>query len=101
MGKLINWWTFNNGYHGMHHVKPGLHWSLLPEAHQKVLAPHIHPALEQKSLFMYFWRSTIWPGKRLTFDGKPLVLPEEGPDEAWIPGLEDTPREVSLGAVKV
>jgi fatty acid desaturase len=99
MGKWVNWWTFNNGFHGMHHIKPGLHWSLLPETHQRVLGPHIHPALEQRSLFLYVWRAYIWPGARVDYLGRPVVLPEEGPDESWIPGLNDTPEEVSLGAI--
>ena len=39
----MNWFTFNNGYHGIHHMKPGLHWSLAPEVHAKELAPfNIH-----------------------------------------------------------
>ena len=29
--------------------------------------------LEQKSLLMYCFRAYIWPGHRLTYDGKPLV----------------------------
>ena len=30
--------------------------------------------------------------------GNPLVLPEEGPDEEWIPNVRTTPKGVSLGA---
>ena len=40
-----------------------------------------------------------WPGQRVTYEGKPLVLPEEGPDEEWIPGPKETPTDVSLGAI--
>lgn len=99
MSPILNWWTFNNGYHGMHHIKPGLHWSLLPQMHQSILAPTIHPNLEQRSLVAYLWRAYIWPGKRVDYLGRPVVLPDEGPDEAWIPGIMDTPAEVSLGAI--
>ncbi len=97
VGKMVNWFTFNNGYHTIHHMKASLHWSLLPEAHAEKVAPHIHPALDQKSLLAYLWRTYIWPGKRVMYDGSPLVLPEEGPDEDWIPRPEDTPDD--LGAI--
>ena len=98
VGKLVNWWTFNNGFHGIHHKKPGLHWSKAPAAHAAEIAPHIHPNLEQPSLIVYLWRAYGWPGKRLMYDGRPYVMPDEGPDEEWIPGKGDTPENVSLGA---
>ncbi len=44
VGKLVNWWTFNNGYHGIHHETPGLHWSLLPEAHARRLSRTSRPS---------------------------------------------------------
>ncbi len=97
VGKLVNWFTFNNGYHTIHHMHPGLHWSLLPEAHAREVAPHIDPALDQKSLFGYAFKAFVFPGKRLRYDGTPLVLPEEGPDEDWIPKPEDTKDD--LGAM--
>ena len=85
VGKIFNWITFNNGYHGIHHEHPGLHWSLAPAAHEKELHPHIHPALEQKSLFIYLVRTFLWPGKRVRYDGGPVVLPPAARDEEWIP----------------
>lgn len=84
-GKLVNWFTFNNGYHGIHHMHPALHWSLAPEVHAKELAPFIDPRLDQKSLFVYAWKMYIWPGKRMRFDGTPLVLPPAIEDEPWVP----------------
>jgi fatty acid desaturase len=98
VGRWLNWWTFNNGYHGIHHMKSSLHWSLLPEAHAKELAPHVHPELDQKSLIAYCLRAFLFPGTRMTFDGKPVVLPELKPDEDWIGSDRLTP-EISLGAV--
>lgn len=98
VGKFVNWWTFNNGFHGLHHDKPSLHWSKLPEMHARDIAPHIHPDLDQGSLVAYCFRAYVYPGKRVMYDGSPYVMPEEGPDEEWIPGKGDTPEGVSLGA---
>ena len=99
MGKVFNWFTLNNGFHGIHHETPGLHWSLLPAEHQKRVAPFIHPNLDQPNFVVYLWRTFGWPGKRLRYDGAPLVLPQEGPDEEWIPAPKETPTDVSLGAI--
>ena len=99
VGKVVNFFAYNNGYHTIHHLEPGLHWSVLPVEHQKRIAPFIHPNLDQPNLLAYLWRTFGWPGKRMTYDGKPLVLPPEGPDEEWIPGPKETPEDVSLGAI--
>lgn len=99
VGKLVNWWTYNNGFHTIHHIEPGLHWSLLPEEHSRRVKPFIHPNLDQPSLLAYLWRTFGWPGKRVRYDGAPLVLPEAGKDEEWIPSPKETPTDVSLGAI--
>ena len=98
VGKVVNWWTFNNGFHGIHHKYPSLHWSKTPEAHAREIAPYIHPALDQPSLLKYCWAAYVYPGKREMYDGTPYRMPEEGPDEEWIPGVGTTPANVSLGA---
>lgn len=97
VGGLVNWFTFNNGYHGIHHDHPGLHWSLCPAAHREQIGPHIHPALEQKSLIAYIFRTYFWPGQRVTYEGQPLVLPPEMPDDNWVPKPEETKED--LGAM--
>jgi fatty acid desaturase len=103
-GKLINWFTFNNGYHGIHHEHPALHWSLAPEVHAKEYAPHIDPRLDQTSLLAYCWKAYVWPGKRVRFDGAPVVLSAPVPDEAWVPAAvaagdpEEGASEPELGA---
>lgn len=99
VGKFVNWWTYNNGFHTIHHMHPGLHWSLAPEAHAREVAPHIHPNLDQENLLVYLWKAFGWPGQRLTYDGKPYTPPPAGDDEEWIPGPKETPDDVSLGAV--
>jgi fatty acid desaturase len=84
VGPLLNFLTLNNGYHGIHHLEPGLHWSLLPEAHAERVRPGLHPALEQRSLPAYAWRTFVYPGRRETFDGRPITFPEEDSDLDWV-----------------
>ena len=98
--KLLNWFTFNNGYHAAHHEKPGLHWSLLPAFHAEHLAPYTHPNLQRNSLFAFCWEYCIWPGKRVDYLGNPVVLPIEGPDHDWIEEVWETAHKnnVSFGA---
>jgi fatty acid desaturase len=100
VGRFVNWFCFNNGFHGMHHIQPNMHWSLLPEAHRERLAPWIHPNLDQKSLFVYLWTAYLWPGRRVSFDGRPHEPEPVGEDEDWIPGRAETPEGVSLGAAE-
>ncbi|MFO0553174.1 MAG: fatty acid desaturase [Polyangiaceae bacterium] len=97
VGKVVNFFTYNNGFHGIHHDHPGLHWSLAPAEHVRAYGGKIHPALEQKSLIVYLFKTFIWPGKRVTYDGKPVVLAPEGPDEPWVPRPEETKED--LGAI--
>eukprot|EP00659_Diplonema_papillatum_P010897 gene10897-16761_t len=68
-GSVINYMTFNNGYHTIHHTNPGWHWRLLADAHDLIIKPHIHPNLDQDDLLLYFFRAHIYPGKRLWYDG--------------------------------
>lgn len=96
VGKLVNWFTFNNGYHTIHHVTPGLHWSLAPAVHARDIAPHIHPNLDQKSMFVYIVKTFIWPGKRVNFDGTLVVLPPKAADEGWIPQPNETPEDLGV-----
>jgi fatty acid desaturase len=84
VGPVLNWFAFNNGYHGIHHIEPGLHWSLAKDAHEKRVKPGLHPALEQRSLPAYLFKTFVWPGKRVRFDGEPVVLPPEAPDRDWV-----------------
>jgi len=83
-GWSINFLMCNNGYHGAHHMKPGLHWSLYPDYYKKEIAPYIHPALNQKYLIPYLWKTCIYPAKRIDYLGNALNLPADVKDEDWI-----------------
>jgi len=100
IGRTLNYWAFNNGFHCMHHRRPGLHWSLLPEWHAKYVAPHNHPNLNQRSLVRYLWKICVWPGKRLDYQGRPVVLKPAGNDEDWISELKVNLHKSSLGATQ-
>lgn len=94
-GKLFGWLTFNNGYHTIHHMKPSLHWSLLPDAHAELVRPFMHPNLEKESLLLYMWQTLIWPGKRITYLGEPVKV-DRSPDVSWV--TSEPPADASYGA---
>jgi fatty acid desaturase len=85
VGALFNWFTFNNGFHGVHHEDPGLHWSELSEAHRQRYHGRIAPALEQPSLLVYLFRTYVLSATRRRFDGTPMGKVVPAPDEDWIP----------------
>ena len=58
VGPLMNLFLFNNGYHTIHHMKPGLHWSKTPEAHAEI-AHHIDPRLNEKSIYWLVIRTYL------------------------------------------
>ncbi len=97
-GALFGFLTVENGFHGMHHLRPNLHWSLLREAHAKIIHPHIHQNLEQPSLLVYLLKTFVWPGRRVMYDGRPYELPEAWTDENWVPSPHGPRVDFSLGA---
>jgi beta-carotene hydroxylase len=96
-GKLMNFLCLNNGYHGAHHDRPNLHWSLLPAYHEKHIHPHIHPNLEQYNMPLYLWKTHIYPGKRVNYDGSPFVLGLATPDEDWTVDIHIGKKEFKDG----
>jgi beta-carotene hydroxylase len=54
-GSLINFLTFNNGFHTAHHHFPVAHWSQAPEIH-KSLQSKINPVLNESNFLKYFFR---------------------------------------------
>lgn len=89
-GSILNFFAYNNGYHTAHHLWPGLHWTSLPTVHAERIKPHIHPNLDQESILGYTFTTFIWPGQRLDWEGKPLVLPPPEKDEPWFYEEEET-----------
>lgn len=97
-GRLVNWFTFNNGFHGIHHMFPSLHWSKAPAVHAEKLHPFIDPRLEEPNFLRYLIRAYISPGERMRFDGTPFNPEPAGEDEAWFKAAE-TFDPADLGAV--
>lgn len=50
LSPVMNALLFNNGYHTVHHDHPGIHWSRLPEEHEKI-KENLNPVLTETS----FW----------------------------------------------
>lgn len=84
-GPWFNWVFLNNGFHTVHHMLPGLHWSLAPAKHAALVAPHIHPALDVAHFGPFAWRFLLWPGRRERYDGAPYEGQPggEGSDLPW------------------
>lgn len=57
-GWFLNLCLFNNGYHTVHHMTPGLHWSLTPQAHAEV-AHEIPRHLQVENVATYWLRRFV------------------------------------------
>lgn len=57
-GSWLNFLLFNNGYHTIHHLKPGLHWSQTPSGHAKI-ATEIPTRLLVDNLGLYWLKRFI------------------------------------------
>jgi hypothetical protein len=56
------------------------------------VAPFIHPALDQPSLFIYLWKTFVFPGKRVRFDGGPVIITEGTSDRDWVQPSDVVPE---------
>jgi len=72
-GALLNFLTFNNGLHTIHHLFPSMHWSRLPAEHAKI-QHRIPPALLQASMPAYLFATFVWPGRRTHYLGGAVDL---------------------------
>lgn len=59
VGRAFNYLMMNSGFHTAHHRRAGLHWSVLPHAHEAEVAPHVDPKLVQRSFFAYLARTYL------------------------------------------
>ncbi|MGB0774346.1 MAG: fatty acid desaturase family protein [Akkermansiaceae bacterium] len=62
-GSVVNWFLLNNGYHTAHHIKPSMHWSLLPDYHHDQIQPQMDQSLNHQSLSHLIWRRVTRPAK--------------------------------------
>jgi len=97
-GRIFNWLLVNNGFHGVHHEEPTLHWSLIPEAHDRLIKPYLHPNLDEPSLFLYIMKAFVYPGRRIMYDGAPYPPLEPVSDVSWVPESGQPMPDISLGA---
>ncbi|MCO4772434.1 MAG: fatty acid desaturase [Deltaproteobacteria bacterium] len=75
VGPIANALLFNNGFHTVHHLDGGLHWSLAPAEHAKI-ADLIHPELNQGNALWWLTRSYLlafFMGEEspIEFEGRP------------------------------
>jgi fatty acid desaturase len=53
--RWMNLFVFDNGFHSVHHERPGLHWSELREAHARV-AQRLDPRTQERSIPGYCFK---------------------------------------------
>jgi len=58
VGPVVNFLTFNNGYHTIHHMHPTMHWSRLAGVH---VCAYIHVCVYLCTrIYVYFIHAHIW-----------------------------------------
>jgi hypothetical protein len=90
------------GFHTIHHLNPGWHWSKLAEAHERDVVPHMHPSLDQPSMLLYLLRTFVLPtwagpncGRRM-YNGGIYTLPPAVSDEPWYTGTAETHSDTTF-----
>ncbi len=101
-GRIYNFLTFNNGYHGAHHAKAHLHWSLYPKFHNEKIAPSTHPNLIFNNFLHYLFLAYFKPGKRVDYLGNDIKNVEITEDDEWISDIKVYSKnlETDMGGVR-
>jgi fatty acid desaturase len=91
VGPWFNFLLFNNGYHTIHHLRPGLHWSVTPGRHAELIGDRMHPALAVPNFARWAWSNFVYPARRERYDGQAFERPPwgEGEDEPWFFGSDE------------
>ncbi|HEX4447312.1 MAG TPA: fatty acid desaturase [Polyangiaceae bacterium] len=55
---FTNFFVFDNGFHTVHHERPGLHWSELRRAHAQV-AHLLDPRLQERTILRYCFKAYV------------------------------------------
>lgn len=58
-GSVVNFIFLNNGYHTVHHVNAGWHWSVLKEKHDNI-AEKIHPTLNVPNVAAFMLKNYVF-----------------------------------------
>lgn len=93
VGKAMNWFWLNGGFHTIHHNRPTLHWSTLPQAHETTCAAKLHPTLVEKSFTWYLARTYL-----LRFS-RPQPMPVAHAEHAGARAVKKMERATTKAAV--
>jgi len=77
VGPVVNFFCYNNGYHTIHHMFPGKHWSTLKAEHDEKVKPFNHRNLNRENILGYMFEAYVYPGRRVMYDGSEFVLPAD------------------------
>ncbi len=78
----MNFFVFDNGFHTVHHERPGLHWSQTRRAHARI-AHLLDPRLQESSIFGYALREYVFGARSSSItqrsEGTFRLLPSSPP----------------------
>lgn len=83
VGSTINFFTCNNGFHTIHHLQPGLHWSELPAAHKEKIEPYCHPNVNHSNILWYCFTSFVL-NQRVDYKNDPYFPKGDTKIQSWV-----------------